>query len=221
MNQFGFWAPPVVASPDVVVMPPAPVTPAHLGGSHVTQPDMNTFLPDIWERLITKYDVRSVLDLGCGGGWSTRWFGDRLGSENILGIEGDPVAVDFAREHVGRQTRIVEFDFTKVAWAETAIFDLGWCAEFVEHVEAAYIQNWMRALQNCRHVCMTFAVPGQGGHHHVNEQLEAYWEEKFAAAGFDLDREETTALRMTSKGEAWGRPTLTMFRNNALSNDLT
>ena len=66
-------------------------------------------------------------------------------------------------------------------------------------------------------VAMTFATPGQGGHHHVNEQPESYWLAKFAAAGFEHVPEETAKMRATDKGAAWGRRTLTFFRNTRIS----
>ena len=96
------------------------------------------------------------------------------------------------------------------------MFDLGWTAEFVEHVEERFVPNWMQALQRCRYVCMTHATEGQGGDHHVLERSSDYWIAKFAEYGFAHVPEETARLRATSKGERWGRKTLTFFRNKAL-----
>ncbi len=189
------------------VMTPLP-TPAHLGGAHLDKPDFYTWLPDIWERLIVAYDVRSVLDVGCGAGFSTLWLRDRVG--RALGIEGDPAA--FAAR---KTDAVVLHDFT-APFVPVEAYDLAWCAEFVEHVEAKHMANWMAALQRARYVCMTFATPGQGGHHHVNEQTEDYWLVRFKMAGFEHVAEETARLRATSKGEPWGRPTLTFFRNRVL-----
>ncbi len=181
-------------------------TPAHLGGAHHDKPDYYTWLPDIWERLILGYGVKSVLDLGCGAGFSTAWFQARVG--RALGVEGDPAAL------VARKCdAIVTHDYTERPFVPVDLYDLGWCAEFVEHVEAQYMANWMATLQRCRYVCMTFARPGQGGHHHVNEQDEPYWLNRFKTAGFEHVPEETERLRATGNNEAWGRPTLTFFRN--------
>jgi SAM-dependent methyltransferase len=184
-------------------------TPAHLGGAHHDKPDFYTWLPDVWERLVLDYRIRSVIDIGCGAGFSTRWFEQRV--DRVLGIEGDPAA------HVAgvrRSDRMVRHDFTEGPFVPVDLYDLGWVAEFVEHVEAKYMANWMRALQACRYACITFARPGQGGHHHVNEQHEGYWIDRFKAVGFEHVPEETARLRASSSGgETWGRPTLTFFRN--------
>jgi SAM-dependent methyltransferase len=180
----------------------------HLGGAILEDGgDRDTWMPDVWERLITDYAIRSVVDVGCGAGFSTRWFEERIGCANVLGVEGDPAAFDKRRSE-----RIVLHDYTLGPFDPGHDFDLGWTSEFVEHVDARYVANWMASLRRCRFVCMTFAVPGQGGYHHVNEQPEEYWLEKFAAAGFEHVPKETARLRATSSGQVYGRPTLTFFR---------
>jgi SAM-dependent methyltransferase len=183
-------------------------TPAHLGGSYLDHPDVYTFMPDVWDRLVLDYRVRSVLDVGCGAGFSTAWFLERVG--RVLGIEGDRAA--FA---VRRCDPIILHDFAAGPFVPVDRYDLAWCAEFVEHVEERFIPHWMAALQRCRYVAMTFATPGQGGHHHVCERDEAFWLERFAAANFEHVAEETARLRASSRGETWGRRTLTFFRNRA------
>lgn len=179
----------------------------HLGGALLGEHgDSQTWMPDIWERLIADYDIKSVVDVGCGGAATTKWFQDH--GVEALGVEGDP----FAWEH-RKCDPVILHDFTRGPFVPNKAFDLAWTSEFVEHVEEAFMANWMATLRACRFVCMTFATPGQGGHHHVNEQPESYWLEKFALYGFEHVPEETAKLRATSKGESYGRRTLTFFRN--------
>jgi SAM-dependent methyltransferase len=181
-------------------------TPPHLGGASLSHADAFTWMPDIWERLIVEYGIKSMLDIGCGAGWTTQWFLDH--GVHALGIEGDPGALA-AR----CCDPIISHDFTTGPWEPRDRYSFGWSSEFVEHVEEQFISNWMRALQACQYACITFATPGQGGHHHVCERDEAFWLERFSTAGFDHVPEETAKLRATSKGETWGRRTLTFFRN--------
>lgn len=178
----------------------------HLGGCSIDTPDPYTWMPDVWQRLISDYHLESVLDLGCGAGWVAAWFAERV--PRVLGLEGWPAAIA-AR----RIDPMVTHDFTVSAWKPIASYDLGWCSEFVEHIEAAFMPNWMASLKKCRYVCMTFATPGQGGYHHVNEQPEGYWIDHFREYGFDHVPEETAKLRATANGEPWGRRTLTFFKN--------
>jgi SAM-dependent methyltransferase len=217
MNSRGFWGGELARqAPGAPVPPPAPtlpsvthgpqVTPSHLGGSHVTQPDMCTFMPDVWGYLIAKFHIDSVLDVGCGGGFSTKWFIDN--GLSALGIEGDPAALA-AR----KCDPVLAHDFAAGPIRLVGTYDLGWAAEFLEHVEERFMPNWMAALQRCRRVVVTHALPGQGGHHHVNEQTTDYWIGKFGLFGFKHVPVETAALRATHKGEPWGRNTLTFFEN--------
>ncbi len=163
-------------------------------------------MPDVWEHLIATFDIKSVIDVGCGAGFTTKWFKDRLG--DAIGVEGDPEALKKA------QCPLVQHDYTVSEYDPKRDFDLGWCAEFVEHVEERYMPNWMATLMRCKYVAMTFATPGQGGYHHVNEQEELYWIHKaFRPYGFEHVPEVTAWMRSTSHGEAWGRPTLTFFKN--------
>ena len=171
-------------------------------------------MPDIWERLISEYGIRSAIDVGCGPGFATRWLLDRLG--DAAGVEGDPSA------HAVKQCDgIVQHDYACGPYQPVRTFDLGWSAEFVEHVEEQYIPNWMATLARCKFVCITFATPGQGGFHHVTERDESFWIEQFATYGLEHVPEETARLRATSNGEPYGRKTLTFFRNTRLVVDKT
>jgi FkbM family methyltransferase len=165
---------------------------------------------DVWERLVTQYDLCSVLDIGCGEGNHTRWWHER--GLYVLGVDGFPAYITHAVERNGLPAaQMTLHDFTKGPFVPDETFDLAWSSEFVEHVEAQFVPNFMASFRRARHVCLTFATPGQGGWHHVNEQLEAYWIERFAEAGFDLDRPETEAMRDTGRNTAYGRRTLTWF----------
>jgi len=42
---------------------------------------------------------------------------------------------------------------------------------------------------------MTHAIPGQGGHHHVNERYEKYWIDVLSSHGFVFDPEITSKCR--------------------------
>lgn len=187
-------------------------TPDHLGGGRLDQPDDHTFMPDIWERLVDDYKISSVIDVGCGGGWTTKWFADH--GVRAVGVEADPAALRVAQ---AQGVRLLPHDYTQGPLVPDDEFDLGWCAEFVEHVEDAFVDNWLATMKRCRFVCMTFATPGQGGYHHVNERPETYWLERFAAAGFEHVPEETARMRATDRGSPWGRRTLTFFRRKKLA----
>lgn len=158
--------------------------PEHLGGFG-TGPngDESTFFPDLWTWLVNGRGIRSVLDIGCGEGHALRCFRDL--EVRVLGIEGVPQDDD----------DIVQHDFTEEPWVDHDGFGLGWCCEFLEHVEEQYLPNVAPAIQACDLVLMTHAFPGQGGHHHVNCREPAYWSNWFGLLGYRLDEMLTAQCR--------------------------
>jgi SAM-dependent methyltransferase len=182
----------------------------HLGGSYLEQNDGNTYMPDLWEYLIDKYNIHSVVDVGCGAGWNTVWFHKK--GLYAVGIEGWPDAI--AKTKMPMERMIVH-DYADGALPIPRT-DLCWCSEFVEHVEEQFIPNYMATFKCCRYVCMTYAIPEQTGFHHVNEQELPYWIDKMSDAGFEHLEQETKYLRSTANPDAlWGRKTLTFFKNKA------
>jgi SAM-dependent methyltransferase len=179
----------------------------HLGGAPLEAPDAATFLPDVWEYLIEKYQIQSVLDVGAGAGWSTKWFVER--GIYTLGVEGWQDALEKSQ----CRANIVEHDYTAAPFIPSMLLDLAWCAGFIEHIQEEFIPNFMASFQACQYVCLTHAEPGQPGYHHVNCQRTEYWIKKMNEFGFDYDAAETERLRSTDKHKApMGRRTLTFFK---------
>ncbi len=184
------------------------MTAPHLGGAY-EQGDANTTMPDVWGYLLVKYDLKQVLDIGCGFGHTMQWFSQN-GLCKVVGIDGWDEAV---KKCVVPGAAVLH-DFTKGPCPDVVSpFDLVWSAEFLEHVEEKYIPNFMAAFRLGRVACVTHAEPGQHGHHHVNCQTTEYWVRVFAEYGFEHVEEETRMFRQTDRWRApWGRRTLTMFK---------
>jgi glycosyltransferase involved in cell wall biosynthesis len=186
-------------------------TTLHLGNDPegLFSADPHTFMPDVWGWVCMQYNIHSVLDIGCGMGTNLAWF-DEYGYE-VLGVEGHPNAV--AASLV--PGRIIQHDFSKGPWSPERKIDLCICTEFAEHVETEFEQNWMVAVDQCKFLLLAAAPPGQGGYHHVNEQPDEYWIDRFKLRGFVQDVEITEMLRATCarKPAPWGRNTLMFFQN--------
>jgi SAM-dependent methyltransferase len=157
------------------------VTPAHLGG-HM---NMSWVDEPVLDYLTARYNIRSVLDVGCGlGGMIDLALQRGIAS---YGVDGDPQV-----ERPGVFIHdFTEGPFEKLPYA----FDLIWCVEFVEHVEAQYIDNFLTTFDAGRVLYLTHALPGQGGHHHVNEQNMFYWTAILAERGWQVDIEATQWVR--------------------------
>jgi SAM-dependent methyltransferase len=179
----------------------------HLSGAFLDTPDTNTFLPDVWDYLIEKYQIRSVLDVGAGAGWSTKWFIER--GVYTLGVEGWQETLEKSQ----CRANIVKHDYNSGPFVPSMLLDMAWCAGFVEQIEEEFIPNFMASFHACKYVCLTHAEAGQPGHHHVNCQSTEYWINKMNEFGFDHDAAETAHLRSTDKHKApRGRRTLTFFK---------
>ena len=161
--------------------------PDHLGGH-----ENETHIDDgALSFLITKYGLKSYLDVGCGpGGMVELALSKGL---DALGIDGD---FTLARKYPNFV--IHDYNTGPAPLPEGKLFDLGWSCEFLEHVEERFMSNYMNTFSRCKRIIVTHALPGQGGHHHVNEKDVNYWFHKFGENGFLLDLKTTNEMRQVS-----------------------
>lgn len=130
----------------------------------------------------------SLLDVGCGPGGQVV-AAQEMGYKYAVGVDGDPnVKKDFTILH----------DFTVASLEIEQEFDLGWSCEFVEHVDAQFIENYMPLFTKCRYIAITHAPPNTKGHHHVNCQTGEYWKEVFAKYNMKFNKELTDLCRNAS-----------------------
>jgi hypothetical protein len=162
--------------------------PDHLGGHlNKTHMDRGSLV-----YMINEFNVKSFLDVGCGTGGMVQLAIDR--QLIAMGVDGD-FTLDRGRIPVHIH------DYTKGPVGENDVFrefDLGWCVEFLEHVEEQYISNFMPSLQRCKYVICTHATPDQPGHHHVNCQEAQYWKDVFDEYGFKFSQDMTDTIRGVS-----------------------
>lgn len=168
--------------------------------------DPHTWMPDIWEGLIAKYGIKSMVDVGCGLGATPKWFMDH--GVDSVGVEGWQEFIDKNYMPWGHLYR---HDYATGPIILNRTFDLGWSAEFVEHVEERFMANFLLTFLSCHYVCFTHALPNQGGYHHVNEQTTEYWIERMKLIGYEHMAEESAEMRKTADW-AYGRITLSMFK---------
>jgi SAM-dependent methyltransferase len=157
---------------------------SHLGGN-VREGDPFTFSPKVWRYVMDRFAIQTILDLGSGLGYSARYFHD-LGKIVI--------AVDGLKENIEKAIfPTIRIDLEKGP-VECAV-DLTHCQEVVEHVHEKYLDNLLQSMSCGKFILMTHALPGQGGHHHVNEKPAEYWIEHMARYHCVVLEEDTRRIR--------------------------
>jgi hypothetical protein len=156
----------------------------HLGGNTIKQ-DKNTWSPSSWKYVIEKFNVKSVIDLGSGEGYTAKWFKDmRL---DVTAVEGLEINVKNA------VIPTILHDLTTGPFKKSA--DLVICIEVVEHIEETYLENLLESMCQGKYLFMTHAIPGQPGYHHVNCQESQYWIDHLSNKNFLLLEEESKIIQ--------------------------
>lgn len=161
----------------------------HLGG-YIKNGDNGTYYPLLWSFLVSNYEIKSVLDIGCGRGYSAAYF-KSLNCE-VVGVDGSIQA---------KYTSLIPDNFILNDYTISSCsklernFDLCWCSEFIEHVEEKFMKNFLVDFNRCKYIAVTYAVPGQVGYHHVNCQPKEYWISKIENEGYKFLEEDTEILK--------------------------
>jgi hypothetical protein len=157
----------------------------YLGGHNwITHTDAGAL-----EFLKETFDIKTMLDLGCGPGGQLR-------TALSVGIDAEGVDGDVRVIDENKDVIIHECDYTQNSFEKEV--DLVWSTEFVEHVKEEFQPHYMKTFSCGKHVFMTFAPPGKGGNHHVNLKPETYWIETFAKYGLYYDADITNKVRNAS-----------------------
>ena len=77
-------------------------------------------------------------------------------------------------------------------------FDLVYSTEFFEHVDKIYMDNFLCLFKNAKYAFVSAAPPGQGGHHHVNEQPKQFWIDALKEYGLKYLPEDSEEISNTN-----------------------
>lgn len=151
---------------------------------------------------------KTVLDLGCGIG---TWVASYLNAEvDAYGVDGDYVEQDqlmIPRDRFAARDLTVPFELPS-SWPER--FDLVTSLEVAEHLPPDAADAFVdTVIRFSRVVLFSAAIPHQGGTHHVNEQWQTYWAQRFGERGFRV----VDAVRP----QIWDHPEVSyIYAQNAL-----
>lgn len=137
----------------------------------------------IVEIIMKKFAPKSVIDLGCGQGIWLRYFKENGGVKDVCGLDGD---------YVDRNKLLIEkeefmpYDLSQRLNIGRK-YDFAMSVEVAEHIDSEYADVFVDNLTELSDIIMfSAAIPGQGGVHHVNEQWQSYWKEKFETKGYRM-----------------------------------
>src|SRR5690348_13147565 len=119
----------------------------HLGGS-IKVGDPFTYCPTVWEYVISRFGIESVLDVGSGCGNASHYF-HRKGLK-VIAVDGYIPSVERSIYPAIRHDLTSGPVYTRV--------DLVHCQEVVEHIEELFLDHLIDTLMTGKIILMTHAV---------------------------------------------------------------
>jgi SAM-dependent methyltransferase len=148
--------------------------------------------PKMAEAVLQEFpNIKTLADVGCGGGiFAAEFQGNGL---RVVGCEYSAASRKAAKK---RGVEIHPFD---VSVSQKPLpgspFQAVMTLEVGEHIPDPLADAFVQYLIKTGDlIIFTAALPGQGGHGHINEQPKSYWAERFSKFGFTLDESATARL---------------------------
>lgn len=167
----------------------------HLGG--FTARDNQTISENLWNFMLSQLAVKSIVDVGCGKGFSTSYFLKK--GARILCIEGSKDAI---ANSLLPSNLIIEHDFSRGPWWPKETFDVAWSTEFLEHVGRQYMKNYLPVFAKSALIFVT--ASGWGGWHHVEVHDQKWWIGRMQSHGFIYSEELTSWIRKQAQCDLTG-----------------
>jgi len=135
---------------------------------------------EVVPNLLELVGPQTVVDVGCGDGTWLSVFAEHDVNE-YLGIDGDWIDRDLLQIP---EEKFQSADLTKpISFDRT--YDLAVSLEVGEHLPPTAADTFVDTLTSLSPVVLfSAAVPHQEGTHHVNEQWQKYWAERFQNRGY-------------------------------------
>ena len=148
-----------------------------------------SYAADAVRWLTSVFNVRTMIDLGCGCGETLRSF--RSYGVQAIGIEFHPSPIKICNMPV------IMHDMESGPLIMKGI-DLVWSMEFVEHCNN--VSATIDTLCNGKIIAMSHAVPGQAGEHHVQCHDREFWIDKIKEKDYVYLEELSDHLRTQAHG---------------------
>jgi cyclopropane fatty-acyl-phospholipid synthase-like methyltransferase len=151
-------------------------------------------------------NITSLVDFGCGMGNYVKLF--KNNNINVMGFDGNPNTMSLTNNLCGILDLSIPYKFD-------IPFDWVISLEVGEHLpqefENIFIENLH--INNKYGIILSWAIKGQGGHGHVNEQNNDYIKLKICNLGYVNDIKSENKLRNDATLN-WFKNTIMVFRKN-------
>jgi SAM-dependent methyltransferase len=158
--------------------------------------------------------IRSVCDVGCGvGTWLAAF--NSLGIPDVVGLDGD--YVDTALLQIP-PAQFRPMDLGKPIKLERS-FDLAISLEVAEHLDPSRADGFVQDITALAPaILFSAAIPRQGGTHHVNEQWQSWWAEKFERQGYVACDVIRSRVWSNAKVDFWYKQNIVLYVCKDLAN---
>lgn len=162
---------------------------SHLGGT-ATNGDPSAWYPQLWDYLVKLTAAKRMLDVGCGVGFTQKYFHD-------IGVDTEGIDCEEMRPYHKLPDKLVAYDLTLGKIYFPRRYDIIWCCEVGEHIAEQFVDNLIHCLtEHCKQVlAFCAALPGAGGYHHVNCKPTPYWIKKLSVGGLTYDEASSAHCR--------------------------
>lgn len=162
----------------------------------------------ILEIALNVFEAKSAVDFGCGVGAFLAEFTKQTGSNDVLGLDGDYVNLDYLEID---KSCFLPYDLSKDIHIDRK-FDMAISLEVAEHLPASRAQGFVDDICSVSDICLfSAACKMQGGEGHVNEQPLSYWKELFYNNGYELIDIVRQQIWEDSDIPAWYRQNVVLF----------
>ncbi len=150
-----------------------------------------------------KEEAISIADFGCGHGKYTKLFDTEIKTD---GFDGNPNTEALTNGLCKVLDLSLTFDSKKK-------YDWIMSLEVGEHIPKEFEGSFLWNLHNnnTQGIVLSWAIPGQGGNGHFNEQSNEYIKDKFKALGYENDLEAEKFLREKAT-HWWFKNTIMVFK---------
>jgi cyclopropane fatty-acyl-phospholipid synthase-like methyltransferase len=147
--------------------------------------------------------ANNIVDFGCGMGKYVQAF--RNSGLSAIGFDGNPNTPELTNHTCGVLDLSVPTQFEPFDWVMSL--------EVGEHLPQKFEDIFINNLHNNnkRGIVLSWAVKGQGGYGHFNEQNNDYIKSKICALGYINDIESEGIMRNMSS-LPWFKKTIMVFR---------